>query len=188
MPETSRLVEASDWIDLDFLEREATSKDVMKVCIHAHVAGLSLADTVRILGMFGVDRGRSTIFNWRQKADLSPADGYSPEQVVVDETVLRLDDDRGWLYAAVDPATNRILHFRLATARTYNATRQFLRELKANHHVDDSLFLVDKGPWLQAALHSLDLRFYHVTHGNRNAVERIFIEIKQRTKPIQKYV
>jgi len=56
-----------------------------------------------------------------------------------------------------------------------------LRELRAKHAVNDALFLVDGAPWLQAALYRYDLRFHHVTHGKRNAVERVFKEIKRRT-------
>ena len=44
------------------------------------------------------------------------------------------------------------------------------------------MFLVDSAPWLQAALFELSLRFQHVTHGNRNAVERVFKELKCRTE------
>ena len=57
----------------------------------------------------------------------------------------------------------------------------FLSELREKHLVDDALFLVDGAPWLQAACHRHGLRFQHVTHGNRNAVERIFREVKRRT-------
>ncbi|OYR38099.1 IS6 family transposase, partial [Halorubrum sp. Hd13] len=49
------------------------------------------------------------------------------------------------------------------------------------HQVDDAIFLVDGAPWLQAACHRHGLRFQHVTHGNRNAVERVFREVKRRT-------
>jgi transposase-like protein len=34
---------------------------------------------------------------------------------------------------------------------------------------------------LQAACHRHGLRFYHVTHGNLNAVERVFRALKRRT-------
>jgi len=60
--------------------------------------------------------------------------------------------------------------------------KQFLQELTEKHDVVDSLFLVDGPPWLQAALFKLSLRFQYVTHGNRNAVERLFKELKRRTE------
>jgi transposase-like protein len=56
----------------------------------------------------------------------------------------------------------------------------FLSELREKHQVDDAMVLVDGAPWLQAACHRHGLRFQHVTHGNRNAVERVFREVKRR--------
>jgi transposase-like protein len=41
--------------------------------------------------------------------------------------------------------------------------------------------MINGAPWLQAACHRLGLRFQYVTHGNRNAVKRVFYESKQRT-------
>jgi len=36
--------------------------------------------------------------------------GKSPDHVAVDEAVIRLNDELYWLYAAVDPETNELLH------------------------------------------------------------------------------
>jgi len=99
----------------------------------------------------------------------------------MDETVIHLNDERYWVLAAVDPATNEFLHVRLHPAGTIALTERFLRELRAKHDVEDALSLVDGAPWLQAALHRYDYRFQHETHGNRKAVERVFKEIKWRT-------
>jgi len=117
-----------------------------------------------------------------QKVGLQPHAGKSPNHVAIDETVIQLNDQRFWLYAAVDPQTNEFLHVRLFPTRTIVLTKQFLQELTEKHDVADSLFLVDGAPWLQAALFQLELRFQHVTHGNRNAVERLFKEFKRRTQ------
>lgn len=95
--------------------------------------------------------------------------------------MIQLNDQRYWLYAAVDPATNRLLHVRLYPTRTQAITEMFLSELKEKHQVADAVFLVDSAPWLQAALHRHGLRFQDERHGNRNAVERIFREVKRRT-------
>jgi transposase-like protein len=45
---------------------------------------------------------------------------------VVDETVIRIDDEQYWLYAAVDPDSNELLHTKLETTRT-NARKNALR-------------------------------------------------------------
>lgn len=96
--------------------------------------------------------------------------------------MITVNDQRFWLFAAVDPATNRFLHVRLFSARTTAITELFLNELREKHAVDDAEFLIDSAPWLKAALHACGLGFTHVTHGNRNSVERVFKEVKRRTE------
>jgi transposase-like protein len=181
MLEIARLNGDIDCFELGFVEREATPEPAMTLGIRLHLAGLSLSNTISILERLGVERCRSTVHNWVQKADLQPLDGVNPDHVAVDETVIQLDDERYWLYAAVDPATTRLLHVRLFPTRTQALTEMFLSELREKHLLDDAVFLVDGAPWLQAACHRLGLRFQHVTHGNRNAVERVFRELKRRT-------
>jgi hypothetical protein len=45
MPEITRLIAFSDSIELDFVEREATPKNVMKLALQLHLSGLSLFNT-----------------------------------------------------------------------------------------------------------------------------------------------
>jgi transposase-like protein len=84
----------------------------------ADLAVLSISNTVSILELFGVDRVKSTVHNWVHKAELQPEDGHSPDHVAVDETVIRLNDEQYWLYAAVDTETNELLHTKLEPTRT----------------------------------------------------------------------
>lgn len=79
--------------------------------------------------------------------------------------MIQVNDERYWLYAAVNPATNRLLHVRLFPTRTQALTE---------------MFLVDSVPWLQATLYRYGLRFQYEKHGNRNVVERIR-GVKRRT-------
>ncbi|SFQ20912.1 DDE domain-containing protein [Halolamina pelagica] len=122
MLETARLLGGSDCFELDFLEREATPESAMKLGIRLHLAGLSLSDTISILDRLGVERCRTTVHNWVQKADLQPLDGANPDHVAVDETVIQLNDERFWLYAAVDSDTNRLLHVKLSPTRNQAIT------------------------------------------------------------------
>jgi len=181
MAEIVRLTRSSEWIDLDFVQRERTPRPLMELGIRLHLGGLSLSNTISELETLGVQRSRKAVHDWVQKADLQPDSGRSPNHVALDETVIQIDDERFWLYTAVDPDTNEILHTRLMPARTTVLTERFLRELRQKHHVEDALFLVDRGPWLQTALERHGLRFHHETHGNRNSVERVYAEVKRRT-------
>ncbi|MCD2203658.1 IS6 family transposase [Halobacterium sp. KA-6] len=163
------------------MEREETPRELMKLGIDLHAADLSLSYTISILDKFGVNRARSTVHNWVQKAGLQPTDGKNSDHVAIDETVFKLNDQRYWLSAAVDPATNLYPHTRLFTTRTQALTEMFLREPREKHHVEEATFLVDGVPWLQPALHRHGLRFRHETHGERNAAERVCKKLKRRT-------
>jgi len=96
MPEIARLSGSSDWIDLGFVERERTPEPAMALGFRSHVAGLSLSNTVDLLASLGVDRSRKAIHDWVQKADLQPESGRSPNQIAVDETVIRINDQQFW--------------------------------------------------------------------------------------------
>ncbi len=179
MPKNAGLSGNLDQIDLDFVEREATPELLMKLSIQLHLAGLSLSNTVSVLEIFDVQRGRSTVHNWVHKANLQPEDGRSPDHVAVDETVIQLNDEKYWLYAAVDPQTNRLLHTKLRPTTTTVLTHSLLTELSEKHDVNDAVFLVDGSKSLQAACQRHGFDFRYEKHGNRNAVERVFREIKR---------
>ena len=181
MPKTASLRGASGWIDLEFVQREWTPRELMALGIRLHLGGLSLSNTVRELEKFGVKRSRKAVHDWVQKADLQPASDVSPDHVALDETVIRINDEQYWLYAAVDPETNEFLHLRLFPTTTTALTQRFLRELREKHDVADAVFLVDHAQHLATALQRAGLRFRTERHRNRNAVERVFREIKRRT-------
>ncbi|WP_460539391.1 IS6 family transposase, partial [Haloplanus salinarum] len=165
MPENASLGGCIDRIELGFVEREATPRLLMKLSIQLHLVGLSLSNTVSILEIFGVGRARSTVHNWVHKADLQPEEDRSPDHVAVDETVIRLNDEQYWLYAAVDPETNELLHTRLETTRNNVIAHSFFRELREKHDVDDAVFLVDGAKPLNDACRRHGLDFRYERHG-----------------------
>ena len=181
MSKNDRLNGCLNEIELGFVEREATPRFLMKLGIQLHLAGLSLSNTVSILELFGVKRARSTVHNWVHKADLQPESNQNPDHVAVDETVIRLNNNKYWLYAAVDPETNELLYTRLETTTNSVIAQTFFAKLREKHDVDDAVFLIDGSHSLKDACrrHSLDFRYEK--HGNRNSVERVFREIKRRT-------
>ncbi len=95
--------------------------------------------------------------------------------------MIQLNDERVWLYIAVDPDATRLLYLKLAPTRNQAITEMVLAEFGKNHLVDDVVVLVKSAPWLQAALHRHGLDYRYETHGNRNTVERIFRESQRRT-------
>jgi len=153
----------------------------MKLSIQLHLTGLSLSNTVSVLEIFGVKRAQSTVHNWVHKAELQPRSGQTPDHVAVDETVIRLNDEQYWLYAAVDPETNELLYARLEPMRNKVIAYAFFAELYEKHDVDSAVFLINGSHSLKDACrrHSLDFRYEK--YGNRNSIERVFRELKRRT-------
>ena len=141
MPEISRLSGGNDWIELDFVERQRTPEFAMRLGIQMHLAGLSLSNTISILERLGVERSRTAVHNWVHKADLQPDGGASPNHVALDETVIRLDGQQYWLYAALDPETNKFLHIRLFSTYATGLTEIFLSELREKHGGFNIVFL-----------------------------------------------
>lgn len=163
------------------MERDRTPRPIIEVGIRLHLAELSLPNTISEIDSLGVKCSRIAVHNWVQKAYLQPTSDRIPNQIVLDETVIRVNDGRHWLYAVVDPATNEFLHARLFQTRTTQLTVLFLRELRDKQHIEQARLFVDGAHHLRTALTRLGLRFQVCHHGNRTAVERIFREVKRRT-------
>ena len=153
MLENGRLSGSIAQIELGFVEREATPEFLMQLSIQLHLSGLSLSNTVQVIEVFGVQRARSTVHNWVHKADLQPESGKNPDHVAVDETVIQLNNEQYWLYAAVDPATNELLHTSLEPTTNTAIAQTFLAEIDEKHNVSDAVFLIDGSHSLQAACH-----------------------------------
>jgi transposase-like protein len=181
MSKNDRLNGCLDEIELGFVEREATPRLLMKLGIRLYLAILSLSDTASILEIFGVDRARSTVHNWVHKSDLQPASDQNPNHVAVDETVIRLNDEQYWLYAAVGPKTNEVPYTALEPTTNGVLAQTFVAELRKKHDVDNAVFLIDGSHSLKDACRRHGLDFRYEKHGNRNSVERVFCEIKRRT-------
>ena len=104
-----------------------------------------------------------------------------PDHIVIDETVIQVNDERHWLYAAIDLETNEFPHVRLFSTRKTQLTVLFLRELQQIASVAHAAILVDNAHHLKAVLSRFGLRFRTSRRGNRSAVERVFREVKRRT-------
>ena len=55
----------SNWIDLDFMERERTPEQAVELGIQTHVAGLSLSNTTSVLEGLGVKRSPKAVHDER---------------------------------------------------------------------------------------------------------------------------
>lgn len=119
-----------------FVEREATPKPFLKPDIRFSIAYLSLSNTVSIIERSGGLSVTSPVHNWVHDADRQSEDGHSPDHVAVDETVLELNDEQHWPYAAVDPEIDELRHRKPETTRTNALTHACFTELRDQQDVD----------------------------------------------------
>jgi len=181
MPKIERLSDAITWIDLSFVERERTPRWAIYKSIRCHLSGMSLRDVSEHLEEFGIDRSHVAVHNWVHAADLRPVSTVTALQLAVDEKAIRIDGRDYWLYAAVDPDTNEFLHVRLFPTTTKQTTRWFLADLHRRYQLDGVTFLVDDADYLVEVLSADGYDFEVIRHGDRNAIERVFREVKRRT-------
>jgi transposase-like protein len=113
-----------------------------------------------------------------QKAGVQPDSDAEPNHIAVDETVILVYDERHWLYAAVDHATNEILRLRLFQTRTTQLTVLTSRELRERQQIKHATFLVDGATHFASALARLGLDFRYEKHGSRNSAKRVFRMVK----------
>ena len=73
--------------------------------------------------------------------------------------MIRINDEQYWLYAAVYPETDELLHTTLEPTRTNVLAHSFFCELREKHDVDDAVFLVDGATPLIDACNRHGLRF-----------------------------
>jgi len=67
MSENDRITGVSDWIDLDFVERERPPEQIVEVGIQLHLAELLLLNTKQYVESLSVQRSRTAIHNWVQR-------------------------------------------------------------------------------------------------------------------------
>ena len=84
---------------------------------------MSLRGSSQLLDELGVQRSHVAVHEWVHKADLQLISTISADQIAVDEKMIRLDGQDHWLYGAVDPQTNEILHVSLFPTTTKQTTR-----------------------------------------------------------------
>ncbi len=101
--------------------------------------------------------------------------------IAIDETVIKINGQKRFLWAAIDVESKEILAVWITSVRNWWIARDFILVVLKSCE-GQPIFLVDKGPWYKSAFKSLGLDYLHVTFGPRNSVERWFRTLKERTK------
>ncbi len=80
--------------------------------------------------------------------------------IAIDETVVKANKKRYYVYSAVDVERNELILMRVYTTRNLLTSKSFVKEV-LKYCGNKPKFIIDKAPWLVKALKSLDLEFKH---------------------------
>jgi putative transposase len=144
------------------------------------IAGLSLRDLSERLSLTGASRESVRIWVHRFSSLFKPSK-RARRLVAVDETVLKVNGQICYLWAAIDVDTGEILALHASRGRGLPNAIKFLRKVLDSCE-GKPVMVVDRGPWYRWALERLGITYFHETFGNRNRIERWFREMKDRTK------
>jgi transposase-like protein len=150
--------------------------------VELYLRGLSYRQTARILKI-------SHVTVWEAVQKLAEA-VYKPKIlavkkqrnfIAVDETVIKINGKKRYLWAAIDVESKEVLAVWITTVRNWWVARDFILVVLKSCE-GQPVFLVDRASWYKSAFKSLRLGYLHVTFGPRNSVERWFRTLKERTK------
>jgi len=144
------------------------------------IAGLSLRDLSERLCLTGASRESVRIWVHRFSSSFKPSK-RARRLVAVDESVLKINGQTCYLWAAIDVDTNEILAVYASRGRGIPNAIKFLKMVLRSCD-GKPIVVVDRGPWYRWALERLGMTYFHETFGNRNRIERWFRELKNRTK------
>ncbi|SFS67529.1 IS6 family transposase [Halostagnicola kamekurae] len=161
-------------------ENERTATPVRAFAVRLHQTGCSLRETTTILAELGVKRSHGAVWNWVHRLADSRYDPptATPSRVAVDETAIKINGERSWLYAAIDIETKLILDVALFGRHGTDPAAAFLHRLREKHDLSDAEFLVDQFGY-RTALSRLGLSG-RVEYTDRNLIEKWFHTLKMR--------
>jgi transposase-like protein len=101
-------------------------------------------------------------------------------RLAVDETILKYNGKKCYLFAALDVERNKIIHMKVYPLRNALTAYSFLKEVLRMCEVEE--LILDRGPWYRDALNRLGINFRHESFGKRSLIESVFSSFKQRAK------
>jgi transposase-like protein len=134
-----------------------------------HVVGLSLRDVSERYCM--TTASRESVRRWFHRFS----------KIFSDEAVVRIHGLNEYVWSAVDVDSGEILAIYASRGRNILIAMKFLR-IVMDRCINKPLVIVDRGPWYRWALERLGLKYQYQRFGLRNAVERFFGYLKQRTR------
>jgi transposase-like protein len=145
-----------------------------------HVVGLSLRDVSERYCV--TTASRESVRKWFHRfSKIFSVERRFRYYVAVDETVVKMHGLRAYVWSAVDVDSGEILAVYASRSRNMLIAIKFMR-MVLDRCLNKPLIIVDRGPWYRWAFERLGLKNRYRRFGLRNAVERFFGYLKQRTK------
>ncbi|MHC1625834.1 MAG: DDE-type integrase/transposase/recombinase [Methanoculleaceae archaeon] len=148
--------------ELNLFERERTPTEIRILGIATYIQTSSTRRTVRILTEFH-PVSHTTIWKWIKKLEEKLSISTEKKKrnlIALDETVVKANKKRYYVYAAIDVERNELILMRVYPTRNWLVTKSFVKEV-LKYCENKPKFVIDKAPWLIDALKSLNLEFEH---------------------------
>ncbi|MDK2782043.1 MAG: putative transposase [Archaeoglobi archaeon] len=147
---------------LNLFERERTPAEIRILGIATYIQTSSTRRTARILSEIH-PVSHTAVWKWIKKFEERlpiVTEKKRRNLVAIDETIVKANKKKYYVYSAVDVERNELILMRVYTTRNYLTTKSFIKEV-LNYCENKPKFIVDKAPWLVDALKSLGLEFEH---------------------------
>jgi len=140
-----------------------------KVPLEVKILGIAIyfqASSVRrtakiLLEIYPVTK--SSVHRWIKKLEERLPISTERKQrklIALDETVVKANKKRYYVYSAVDVERNELILIRVYTTRNWLVTKSFIKEM-LKYCKNKPKFVIDRAPWLIQALASLNLKYEH---------------------------
>ena len=146
-----------------------------------YLSGLSYRGMTYQTGM--IDASHVSVFRWvhAMRGIVSRVPRKDRKLIAIDETKLKINGRQVFVWAAIDADTKELLAVYASYYRSSINTLVFLKRVLETCS-EMPVVLVDGGPWYPWALNRYGLKWLHITFGERNAIERFFRTLKERTR------
>lgn len=144
--------------ELNLFQRERIPTEVRILGIATYIQTSSIRRTAKtLLEIHPVSH--TAIWKWIKKFEqkLPITEKKKRNLIAIDETVVKANKKRYFVFSAVDVDRNKLI-----TTRNYLTAKSFIKEV-LNCCENKPKFVVGKAPWLKRALESLGLDFEHET-------------------------
>jgi len=168
--------------EFEIFERNKVSIEIKLAAIAMYLLSSSYRRIALLLNV-----GKSTVHYWIDRFK-DVLDSERKEEVkklaisriAVDETILKYNGKKCYLFAALDVERNKVIHLKVYPTRNALTAYSFLKEVLRMCEVEE--LILDKGPWYKDALQRLGVKFRHESFGERSLVESVFSSFKQRAE------